>query len=606
MNDEAIQRRLSVRAFGSLGISDATGTRGAADLGGVRPKQVLQILIAARGRRVPVDRIAELLWGNDMPETPTNSLQTFVSLLRRRLTDDREYARRLVVTEREAYRFATDLVDLDLDRFDRLIERSAGESTHAARRSLEQALTLVGGDIFEDEPYATYALDLRASYQGRILGARLDTAEAALAERDFVGALNHAEAAVALDRFSERARRAEMLSLYAAGRGHEALSRYRSFRIALDTELGLEPSAESRSLEGSLIRQEDAEGLLPRPISRDATQTRSRRMRLLGRSEELKALQAGINAALAGSSSLIRVEGDAGLGKTRLLEEAAESLPAARLGRATCSRLERHLPYVPLASALRSAFCDVDLESLDVPPLQEVLPELALRTSGPPFEEVEVLESIVAMLTAHAPIVLMIDDLHNADRATVAALSYLRRRTAPNAVAIVFTSRETSECARHVEADAVVQLDALTAEDLAPFNVPNLYELTGGNPRIVVEALSTEQQRTRSHSLAEALRAQCAAEGEFAYRLLTTAAVLEQPFFPELLAATVRASAADVIDELERLCQRRLLAVDGVGFRFRYQSVREVLADEVSPARRQLITAAAFSSVPLGVGGSDS
>ena len=132
------------------------------------------------------------------PDDIAASIQTFVSVLRRRLVADRARARQLVVTEAEAYRFATDAVDLDLDRFDELLERSAREPTRVARQSLEQALSLVRGDALEDEPYALWAQDLRGSYQGRVLGARLDAADAALAELDFAAALAHAEAAVAI------------------------------------------------------------------------------------------------------------------------------------------------------------------------------------------------------------------------------------------------------------------------------------------------------------------------------------------------------------------------------------------------------------------------
>src|SRR6266403_1809938 len=92
---------LVIRLFGPLAIEDGARTLGPRDLGGSRPKQVLEILLAARGHQV-----------------------------------------------------ATDLVDFDLDRFDRLVERSAREPTRAARRSLEQALALVRGELLEDEPYA--------------------------------------------------------------------------------------------------------------------------------------------------------------------------------------------------------------------------------------------------------------------------------------------------------------------------------------------------------------------------------------------------------------------------------------------------------------------
>ena len=228
--------RLVISLLGPLAIEDGERRLGPGDLGGVRPKQVLQILLAARGHRVPVDRLSELIWGDQPPQNVAGSLQTFVSVLRRHLSPDRERARRLVVTETEAYRFATELIALDLDCFDELLERSAREPTRVARASLEQALELVRGEVLEDEPYATWAVDVRGSYQGRVLGARLDAADAALAERDFAPALAHAEAAAALDRFSERAHRLQMLALYALGRQHEALGRYRAFRSRLVVE----------------------------------------------------------------------------------------------------------------------------------------------------------------------------------------------------------------------------------------------------------------------------------------------------------------------------------------------------------------------------------
>jgi len=221
---------LVIRLFGPLAIQDGGRTLGPRDLGGARPKQVLEILLAARGHRVTTDRLADLLWPRQRPQNTAASLQTFVSALRRHLTQDPAQARELVVTEAQAYRFATDLVDFDLDHFDGLVERSAGEPTRMARHSLEQALALVRGDLLEDEPYAAWAQDLRGTYQGRVLGAHLDAADAALAELDYPDALAHTNAAAALDRFSERAQRTAMLALYALGRQHEALQVYRRFR----------------------------------------------------------------------------------------------------------------------------------------------------------------------------------------------------------------------------------------------------------------------------------------------------------------------------------------------------------------------------------------
>src|ERR687892_483467 len=74
---------LRIRLFGALEIDDGSRVLGPRDLGGARPKQVLELLLAGRGHRVPTDRLAEQLWGEELPLNAAGSLQTFVSVLRR-------------------------------------------------------------------------------------------------------------------------------------------------------------------------------------------------------------------------------------------------------------------------------------------------------------------------------------------------------------------------------------------------------------------------------------------------------------------------------------------------------------------------------------------
>ena len=63
--------RHAIRVLGPLLIDDGERTLGARDLGGARPKQVLEILLCARGHSVPVERIAEAVWGDDPPQSNT-------------------------------------------------------------------------------------------------------------------------------------------------------------------------------------------------------------------------------------------------------------------------------------------------------------------------------------------------------------------------------------------------------------------------------------------------------------------------------------------------------------------------------------------------------
>jgi DNA-binding SARP family transcriptional activator len=592
VGDEPGVTRPVIRVFGALQIKDGTRVLGPRDLGGVRPKQLLEILLAARGRLVPVDRIAELIWEEERPDDTSASIQTFVSVLRRRLVENKDRARALVVTEAEAYRFATDAVDLDLDRFDVLLERSAREPTRASRASLEEALSLVRGDVFEDEPYALWTHDIRGSYRGRVLGARLDAADAALAESDFAAALMHVEEAAVLDPFSERAQRLQMLTLYALDRTHEALARYRTYRARLDDELGLEPSAETRSMETAVIQQADIRSLLPRPIERIAVDSGREPSRFVGRQNELDLLMRAIDRGISGKATVSQIEGTTGIGKTMLLDQLRARLRGARVGRASCSVLERNLPYVPLAAAVREALAGVEVDCSRLPALQHVLPELALDAPKASFDEVEVLEALIALLIEHEPVVLLLDDLHLADHRTLAGLSYLHRRRA-FAGAITTTARPTDASPgrppHRLDADVRIQLEPLSYDDLRAAGLGDLHEATGGDPRLVAEALACGDVAPPSKTLTDALLSQCRAEGEWSYRILTTASVLTQPFEPEQIADLTGASATDVVEDLERLCERRILRIDGLGFRFRNDLIRHVLLESISPARQQLL-----------------
>jgi DNA-binding SARP family transcriptional activator len=585
---------VTIKLLGPLEIIIGERRIGAGGLGGVRPKQVLEILLAARGHPVATDRLADLLWGRELPLNAPNALQTFISTLRRHLTPDRDWARTLVITDAQAYRFATDLVTLDLDRFDTLLERRSGDPSRVVRRRLAHALALVRGGVLDDEPYAEWAFELRRHYHARVLEARVDAADLALCEGDYGDALRHAEAAIEMDRFSEQAHRLAMLALYALGRQHEALRTFTQLRNALDQELGLEPMPDIRALHSAILRHDELARLIPRHQQSPGAQRVSQaRAVLLGRANERATLETVTRRALDGSFALTLLEGDAGLGKSRLLDELDASLEGVPVGRSSCSELERHLPYVPLATAIRDALRDLMPEPTSLPALREILPELRLGSEDRPFAEVDALEALVQLVEANAPLVLLLDDLQWADASTLGALAYIQRRCVALPVAVVGTLRSEevtdTDPVRRLSPTTVIRLEPLTPSELAPLGIPGLYESTGGNPRFVVAALHGGGMGELEQTLSETLLAQCRAEGAVAFRILIWASVLGERFDPDEVSALSGVDPLRVTEECDRLCGRHVLGVDGFRFRFRYSIFRDVLLHSISPARRRVM-----------------
>jgi hypothetical protein len=184
----------------------------------------------------------------------------------------------------------------------------------------------------------------------------------------------------------------------------------------------------------------------------------------------------------------------------------------------------------------------------------------------------------------------VIDDLQWADPSTFSALAYIQRRCVALPVALVVAARTDEIGPDHplwrLTPSRRFRLGALTAQEVAPLGVPEIHERTGGDPQLVAAVARASAAESLEQTLAETMLARCRAEGAHAYRLLLHASALEQPFRAEALAPMLLADPARTTEDLERLCDRKLLLVDGSRFRFRFSVYRDVLLNSLPPARR--------------------
>lgn len=237
--------RLVVRLFGPTAVTLPDG-RVVTDLGGTKPRQILEILAVSLGTPVPKDRLADLLWDGPPPRTYIGTLESYVSLIRRRLEISGGRGSALASTAR-GYVLDPALVAVDLHEA-RDVLRGPIDPGDALEPSLEEALRLVPSELLTGEPYASWADRERAAFGVEHVRACRRAGEVALRKGRPHTAAELARRAIDHDPLSELCWQLLMRALCAAGATVEALSAYADLRRRTIEELGTEPGPDSQRL----------------------------------------------------------------------------------------------------------------------------------------------------------------------------------------------------------------------------------------------------------------------------------------------------------------------------------------------------------------------
>lgn len=241
------------RVLGALEISDGLTWR---SVGSPKVRILLAVLLAAAGRTISIERLAEELWtpGSHPHRDQRNLVQQYVMRLRRRL-DDRDRA--ILVTKAPGYRLVFDPERLDACRFEAL--HTEGQGLFAAG-AYDKALTVLGdalalwrGPAMEDVPVSP---TVRTEAE-RLEEARLAAAELRIDASHRIGAHGDTLAELRALRLRNPLREGlwekEMTALLASGRRAEALDVYQRARRTFQEELGLEPGTTLRDLQQVIL-----------------------------------------------------------------------------------------------------------------------------------------------------------------------------------------------------------------------------------------------------------------------------------------------------------------------------------------------------------------
>jgi DNA-binding CsgD family transcriptional regulator/tetratricopeptide (TPR) repeat protein len=306
---------------------------------------------------------------------------------------------------------------------------------------------------------------------------------------------------------------------------------------------------------------------------------------LLEREEPLAALEGALARAREGHGHTFLVGGEAGIGKTSLLEAfTAERSRGARVLWGACEALATPRPLGPL----------VDIADEMGGALSE-----ALRSNRPPHE---LFHSFLQSVRAHdGPTVVVVEDAHWADDASADFVKFVARRIARYPLLLAVTYRDEEVSPRHPMMRAVADVPAdhltrLALRGLSPAGVealagrygrsiPNLHALSAGNPFLVTELVRSDEPPP-SATLRGTVLARLAQLDEAARDVAELVSVVPDRLERRLLDRAVPAG-----DALQACLEHGVLLVDREHVRYRHELSRRVVEESLGAARRRTLNA---------------
>jgi DNA-binding CsgD family transcriptional regulator/tetratricopeptide (TPR) repeat protein len=361
----------------------------------------------------------------------------------------------------------------------------------------------------------------------------------------------------------------------------------------------------------------------------------------VGRIEELQTLEAARGRAADGEPAVVLVGGEAGVGKTRLVAELTARCAAdgTRVLAGGCVPVgDGALPYAPIMEALRALLADIgvgavrELVGPSWPELARLLPALGEpdRSSAPEQAAqarlFELLLGLLGRLGEQAPLVLVVEDLHWADRSTRDLLAFLVRNLRRGRVLVVVTYRtdergqqrlrpylaeldrggrvERIELPRLDQAETAAQLVGILGAAPAPGLVDGVFARSEGNPFFTEELLTVVRAGSGElpATLRDLLRGRVQALSESAKQVLEVVAVAGRRVPHRLLAAVADLDDQMLVEALKDGVASQLLVTQPGedGYDVRHALLREVIDGDLLPGERaRLHTALAHTVADL-------
>lgn len=618
---------LHIRLLGEFSLT--YGSQAVHSVGTLRLQSLLGRLVLFRSAPQSRRHLAFTLWPDSSESQALTNLRRELHNLRQALPD----ADRFLSVDTHTLQWrSTAPYTLDVADFERAVaaahQAQEGNNQPAIRDALAEAVALYKGDLLPG-CYDDWLLTERDRLRQVYLQALEQLVVLLQKQRDYHSAIGYAQQLLREEPLAEEAY-LHLIRLYAlTGDRARALRVYHTCITTLERELGVEPGPATRQAYEQLLEGTEPPGAQPTPQTVLVGATP-----LVGRQPEWQRLQACWLQATGGRSHFVAVTGEAGIGKTRLVEELADW--ASRQGITTaqtrCYASEGGLAYAPVTDWLRAAGLREELLRLEDVWLTQVarlLPELLAERPdlSPPepitesWQRQHFFEALARSIFIVArPLLLVIDDLQWTDQETLAWLHYLLRHSPQAPLLVAATIRSTELDSQHLltawltslrgtdqlteielgpldKADTALLAAHITGVELNPDSAAQLYLETEGHPLIVVETVRARKrtdpikpQTSLSPKIQAVIEARLAQLSPPARRIANLAAAIGRAFTFDVLAEASQEDEEWLVKGLDELWQRRIIREQGDNaYDFSHDKIREVVYNSLSVANRRLL-----------------
>jgi DNA-binding SARP family transcriptional activator len=606
---------MRIELCGNLSVQ-VDGRDAGAELAGRQGRLLLAYLVARRGEPVRRDELIDVVWQGRPPNAPEASLSSLLTGVRRALGPQSLTGRSVLTLTLPAGAW----IDIEAARATTREAEAAlagGEPAEALARA-RAALALTEQPVLA-EMTGTWVEHLRSEVAQLRCDLLLTAARAALELGEPVTAERLARSVIDLEPYRESGYGLLMEALARAGNVAEALLTFDRVRVMLREELGVPPAPALTALHERLLGAAPP-AAAPRRAVPDlplpGVVRRNDRRRFVAREAELRRLRGRWEQARGGQGALVLVTGEPGIGKSRLAARFAAEVHA-RGAFVTHGRSDEEtvVPYQPFVEALRHLTAHLDLLALDAtlaPLLDELGPLLpGIGTLRAPAEDGRyvLFEAAAALLERVArlrPLLLVLEDVHWADKPTLLLLRQLVRHAEAAPIMVLATYNDVAlapaaplqRVLADLRRDQPLERILLTGLDVAAtatlagsdVDAARLREYTSGNPFFIEETLRAEG--SVPESVREMLVHRCERLRPATLEILTLAAVLGRDFSLEPLERLAGRPVEEVLGALEEAADAGLIAEDteDVGrFSFCHALVRDAVYARPVASRRRLL-----------------